>query len=47
MAMGQAVGTAAAMMIRDPQWKGDVRELPVAKLRDVLRAQGAVLDGTL
>jgi hypothetical protein len=46
MAMGQAAGTAAAMLSglnRD----GDVRDLSVAALRETLREQGAVLDGIL
>ncbi|WP_299451471.1 FAD-dependent oxidoreductase [uncultured Pigmentiphaga sp.] len=43
MAMGQAVGTAAAMCAErgDP----DPRQLPVKALQERLRAQGAVIDG--
>ena len=44
MAMGQAVGTAAALA--SSAQAGSVRDLPVGELRDRLRAQGAVLDGT-
>lgn len=43
MAMGQAVGTAAAYCVKDnccPQ------ALDVAQLRETLRQQGAILDGT-
>ena len=47
MAMGQATGTAAALCATSNAWGGDVRELAVDRLRDVLRSQGAVLDGTL
>jgi hypothetical protein len=47
MAMGQATGTVAAMCSHLNAWGGDVREIPVPRLRDVLREQGAVLDGTL
>jgi len=47
MAMGQAAGTAAALCAADADWGGDVREVSVPRLREVLRAEGAVLDGTL
>jgi hypothetical protein len=47
MAMGQATGTAAALCASANAWGGDVREIAVGRLRDVLRSQGAVLDGTL
>jgi len=43
MAMGQAVGTAAALSIQGGHT--DVRQLPVAALQEKLREQGAVLDG--
>jgi len=46
MAMGQAAGTAGAMCASANAWSGDVRDVRVPQLRDVLRAQGAVLDGT-
>ncbi len=46
IAMGQAAGTAAAMAARANEWDGDLRSIPVARLRDVLREQGAVLEGT-
>jgi hypothetical protein len=43
MGMGQAAGTAAAMCAADG---ASLRQLSVSALRDRLRAQGAVLDGT-
>lgn len=43
MAMGQAVGTAAALSVKAGY--RDVRELPVGTLQQKLREQGAVLDG--
>ena len=46
LALGQAAGTAAAMGIKANDWDGDVRSIKVEQLRDVLRDQGAVLDGT-
>lgn len=45
MAMGQAVGTAAAMLIHD-RGADDVRNVDRAALQAALRAQGAILDGT-
>lgn len=47
LALGQAAGTAAAMAAADPGWTGDIRSIDVPTLRDTLRTQGAVLDGTL
>ena len=44
LAMGQAAGTAAALCVANG-WH-DVREVPVARLRERLRTQGAVIDGT-
>ncbi|MCR6671335.1 FAD-dependent oxidoreductase [Devosia ginsengisoli] len=44
MAMGQAAGTAAAMT--GSTQAGTLRQLPVADLRERLRDQGAVIDGT-
>ena len=44
MAMGQAVGTAAAMVSKSNHH--DVRQVPVEALRSRLKAQGAVIDGT-
>ncbi|TDB96734.1 FAD-dependent oxidoreductase [Nonomuraea longispora] len=44
MATGQAAGTAAALAAR--AGLGDVREVPVGEVRDVIRAQGGVVDGT-
>jgi hypothetical protein len=44
MATGQAAGTAAALCA--VRGLADTRELPVSQLRQVLRADGAVLDGT-
>ena len=50
MAMGQAAGTAAAISaknaVADGRESGDVRALPVARLRETLRDQGALLSGT-
>ncbi|AZG10703.1 FAD-dependent oxidoreductase [Pigmentiphaga sp. H8] len=43
MAMGQAVGTAAAMCAE--RGDADVRALPVKELQARLRAQGGVIDG--
>lgn len=44
LAMGQAAGTAAALFISDDV--NDMRKLDVDGLRDRLRQQGAVLEGT-
>lgn len=44
MAMGQAVGTAAAMVCENDL--ATVRDVPVPDLRARLKAQGAVIDGT-
>ena len=44
MATGQAAGTAAGLCIA--RGLRDVRALPVEELRQALRAQGAVIDGT-
>jgi hypothetical protein len=44
MSTGEAAGTAAAMCT-EFGW-ADVRQVPVQDLRQALRAQGAVLDGT-
>lgn len=46
LAMGQAAGTAAAMASSANAWSGDLRDIEVPRLRDMLRAQGAVLEGT-
>lgn len=46
IATGQAAGTAAALAASQNGWNGDVRAVDVAALRDVLRTQGTVLDGT-
>jgi len=46
MAMGQAVGTTAALCVRDPRWNGDVRSVDRVALRRTLLADGAVLEGT-
>lgn len=43
MAMGQAAGTAAALSVRK---NITPRMVPVQELREVLRSQGAILDGT-
>ncbi len=45
MAMGQAIGTAAAMCTEMNRFE-DVRDVPVGALRARLLEQGAVLDGT-
>lgn len=44
MAMGQAAGTAAALMSANG-WR-DAREVPVDRLRETIRSQGGVVDGT-
>lgn len=44
LAMGQATGTAAAFYSK--QKLKDMRELSLTKLRDTLKTQGAVLEGT-
>jgi hypothetical protein len=44
LAMGQAAGTAAAMASADSL--SDIREVPVEALRERLREQGAIVDGT-
>lgn len=44
MAMGQATGTAAALMVRGGQ--DEVRALDVQELRSKLRSDGAILSGT-
>lgn len=46
MAMGQAVGTAAAMA-KEMNRYDDIRDLDVGALRSRLKEQGAVLDGIL
>ena len=43
MATGQAAGTAAAMSVKNDT---KIREISVSELRDTLRSQGAVLEGT-
>lgn len=43
MAMGQAAGTAAALCVKQGS---SPRELDVEQLRQILRQQGAILDGT-
>jgi hypothetical protein len=43
LGMGQAVGTAAA--VSAAAHLRDIRDLPVQKLRAILREQGAILDG--
>ena len=46
LAMGQAAGTAAAMASSANAWGGDLRAIDVTRLRDMLRSQGAILEGT-
>lgn len=41
MATGHAAGTAAALAALD---SGRIRDLPIARIQDTLRAQGAILD---
>jgi hypothetical protein len=41
--MGHAVGTAAALSVAGGF--RDIRDLPVQRLRAVLKEQGAILDG--
>lgn len=45
MAMGQAIGTAAAIWL-ERNAPGPMAEIPVTVIRDRLRQQGAILDGT-
>lgn len=44
LATGEAAGLAAAMMIE--QGLGDTRDVPIVELRQRLKSQGAILDGT-
>lgn len=44
MAMGQAAGTAAALMVTNG-WV-DARQVPTDRLRETIRSQGGVVDGT-
>ena len=43
MAMGQAIGTAAALCVKQQTYP---RKLSINHLREVLVSQGAILDGT-
>jgi hypothetical protein len=45
MAQGEAAGLGAVLSISssDP---GNIRNVPISKLRSGLKAQGAILDGT-
>ncbi len=45
MAMGQAVGTTAAIA-NEANRLEDIREVPITAIRERLRSQGAVIDGT-
>ena len=45
MAMGQAAGSLTAMTVKQSN-HANLRDIPVGRLRQVLREQGAVLDGT-
>ncbi|MHB2166887.1 FAD-dependent oxidoreductase [Alsobacter sp. R-9] len=45
MAMGQAAGSLTAMVATQSN-QANLRDIPVSRLRQALRAQGAVLDGT-
>lgn len=44
IALGQAAGTAAAMSLQSNSWSGDVRDVSVPRLRNLLVEQGAVLE---
>lgn len=44
LSMGQVVGTAAALMVKDGY--GNVRDVSADNLRTVLKEQGAIVDGT-
>ena len=46
LAMGQAAGTAAAIVASANDAISDLRQVHVGRLRETLRAQGAVLEGT-
>ena len=46
IALGQAAGTAAAMATSANDWDCDLRSIDIRRLRDVLRSQGAILEGT-
>lgn len=46
LAMGQAAGTAAAMLLHAGNGAGNFASLPVQELRSRLKADGAILDGT-
>jgi hypothetical protein len=44
MAMGHAIGTAAALDVQNQLT--NTRDLPLSTLRAALQSQGAILDGT-
>ena len=44
--MGQAAGTAAALAASSNEVVTDLRQIAVERLRETLRGQGAVLEGT-
>lgn len=46
LAMGQAAGTAATMLLDASESAADFAKLPVQALRSRLKADGAILDGT-
>ncbi|NLF19564.1 MAG: FAD-dependent oxidoreductase [Lentisphaerae bacterium] len=46
MATGQAAGTMASLLAESRARNGDVRDLSVTRVREVLRQDGAILDGT-
>lgn len=46
LAMGQAAGTAALMLLSTQEQNSDFKQLDVQVLRSKLREQGAILDGT-
>jgi hypothetical protein len=45
IAMGTAAGTAAALQ-RMENTNNSFRNFPVARLRETLKSQGSILDGT-
>lgn len=46
MAMGQAVGTAAAIACASNRREPAFEDVPIGALRDRLSEQGAILEGT-
>jgi len=46
ISMGHAAGAAAAMAAQSTHWNGDLRSVDIRQLRQLLREQGAILEGT-